>query len=505
MNRNNKTHKLTPVEEAIRYFDPYPHPVLRMMAEDYESRQRKKNKFGGGTSNRKDPYEEQEDINGYNYVGKGDMRGLYQVPNSSEYKGYWTADGHPIGIDWETGNLVDQITGETGILNLPEITVTGTEKPHTYATSMSANLPLGPTLFNPKGVQEPTLGQKAKAVEDVSRGMRVLSPAAWMDTAYDAMYTPDEINFPWMEGNQGLGDPFLDILFDAGVYGGLSKLNTVLKIGNKVPKDIKTPNAAYYIIEDDNTPGMKTIIDQGISYEIPDYATINAPRENALKFHLQRISQGPYKGIKIKEIPTDPLTDDQLIDLYVIMSLDNARNQGINVSFDLMKQLALQRFTRQGLLEMLRKPGTGFGTNHIVLYSDDLIKQGNYNKAILMSHERHHALNPTVDSYEGAFDIKGHSYFADGHELAARGTQIKNYFGLTSPDQKITPDMLRYARDHYIMDTGQDNNMTEFFNYIIDYDKAAEWLSKYSTAVATPIGMGIIYKNSNNNEKNHIK
>ena len=44
MNRNDKTHSLTPVEEAIRYFDPYPHPVLRMMAEDYESRQRKKQK-----------------------------------------------------------------------------------------------------------------------------------------------------------------------------------------------------------------------------------------------------------------------------------------------------------------------------------------------------------------------------------------------------------------------------------------------------------------------------
>ena len=216
----NTNHKLTPVEEAALYF--YPYAVLDMMAEDYESRQRKKNKFGGGTSNRKDPYEEQEDINGYNYVGKGDMRGLYQVPNSSEYRGYWTADGHPIGIN-EEGNLVDQITGETGILNLPEITVTGTEKPHTYATSMSANLPLGPTIFNPKEVQEPTLGQKAKAVEDVSRGMRVLSPAAWMDTAYDAMYTPDDINFPWMEGNQGLGDPALDFLFDAGVYGGLSK------------------------------------------------------------------------------------------------------------------------------------------------------------------------------------------------------------------------------------------------------------------------------------------
>ena len=47
MNRNDKTHKLTPVEEAIRYFDPYPHPVLRMMAEDYESRQKKNNKFDG--------------------------------------------------------------------------------------------------------------------------------------------------------------------------------------------------------------------------------------------------------------------------------------------------------------------------------------------------------------------------------------------------------------------------------------------------------------------------
>ena len=32
-----------------------------------------------------------------------------------------------------------------------------------------------------------------------------------------------------------------------------------------------------------------------------------------------------------------------------------------------------------------------------------------------------------------------------------------------------------------------NNNMTEFFNSISDYKKAAEWLSKYSTGLSIPI------------------
>ena len=50
--------------------------------------------------------------------------------------------------------------------------------------------------------------------------------------------------------------------------------------------------------------------------------------------------------------------------------------------------------------------------------------------------------------------------------------------------------MLRYAKDHYVKDTGLNNEMVEFFNSIIDFDKAAEWLNKHATVIAAPTIVG---------------
>lgn len=72
-------------------------------------------------------------------------------------------------------------------------------------------------------------------------------------------------------------------------------------------------------------------------------------------------------------------------------------------------------------------------------------------------------------------------YFKQGDstELAARGAQLKNYFGL-SGDQKITPKMLRYARRFYLADGRMNNHMDVFFDGITDYDKFADWLNQVS-------------------------
>ena len=74
----------------------------------------------------------------------------------------------------------------------------------------------------------------------------------------------------------------------------------------------------------------------------------------------------------------------------------------------------------------------------------------------------------------------------NGMELTARGTQIKNYFGLKE-GEPITEDMLKYAAENYVKDRGYDNNMTDFFKGIKDYKKMAEWISKYSPISATPL------------------
>ena len=79
-------------------------------------------------------------------------------------------------------------------------------------------------------------------------------------------------------------------------------------------------------------------------------------------------------------------------------------------------------------------------------------------------------LSPKHQNY---FSKKGYT------ELVARGTQLKNYFGLKG-GEPITEDMLKYAAKHYVKDTGIDNNMTQFFSGIKDWKAAAEWISKYS-------------------------
>ena len=72
-----------------------------------------------------------------------------------------------------------------------------------------------------------------------------------------------------------------------------------------------------------------------------------------------------------------------------------------------------------------------------------------------------------------------------GLEQAARGTQIKNYFGLKE-GQKLTGDMLRYAEKNYVKDVGFDNDMTKWFNGIKDFDKYAKWINRWSPLLIPP-------------------
>lgn len=73
-------------------------------------------------------------------------------------------------------------------------------------------------------------------------------------------------------------------------------------------------------------------------------------------------------------------------------------------------------------------------------------------------------------------------YFLNPTELLARGTQIKNWLGITDPKYQLTAKDIKEAAKYYSK-TGLNNNMTEFFNSITDWDKAAKFLS-YATAAA---------------------
>lgn len=101
----------------------------------------------------------------------------------------------------------------------------------------------------------------------------------------------------------------------------------------------------------------------------------------------------------------------------------------------------------------------------------------------VISHEVDHAIHIPAEPPRG-FDtgyidkhISQPGYFSNknGTELAARGSQLKDYYGLDDPNQEITED------------TKLDNNMGLFFKSITDWKEAAKWLSKYATIAGVPI------------------
>ncbi len=96
-------------------------------------------------------------------------------------------------------------------------------------------------------------------------------------------------------------------------------------------------------------------------------------------------------------------------------------------------------------------------------------------KNIIESHEKGHVFRSfivnTTDICKG-FDLKKipedaerPSYLKNPDELIERMSQLKNYFNFKS-DEPFSREHLRYAREHYVKDTGLDNNMTEFFGMV---------------------------------------
>lgn len=121
-------------------------------------------------------------------------------------------------------------------------------------------------------------------------------------------------------------------------------------------------------------------------------------------------------------------------------------------------------------------------------------KGGNATNALL-SHEIDHILHyPGEPIPEGVFFPRIKKLYGDefikynNTEVAARGSQIHDYFGHTNKEP-ITEGMLKYARDNYVKDTGINNNMNDLLWSINDYKGLADWMTKYATGL---IPLGII-------------
>lgn len=248
------------------------------------------------------------------------------------------------------------------------------------------------------------------------------------------------------------------------------------------------------------------------NFKLPDYATPNSPSD-PMGLHALRLSNGgfdklprtvngqthfnsgsfnwPYKSesmaTNLHAYDVDPT---EWIDK---LSTDFSKASRGAVSSKDLHPWALDRANNETLFATS-------GTNNIYIGHKGITKTakefGEKNVNRLISHEMDHAIHIPGEPPKG-FDLdylmkstpEQPNYFPtkNSTELAARGSQLKDYFGLTSPDQELTEGMLRYAAKNYVKDTGTDNNMTAFFNSITDWKEAAKWLSEWSSAVAVPV------------------
>lgn len=247
------------------------------------------------------------------------------------------------------------------------------------------------------------------------------------------------------------------------------------------------------------------------SYKLPDYATPNSPKE-PLDLHSDRLIKGGFDNIpatvngktkfRVGRNAWDYRSPSQFYNVHYYdrepqQYLDNMVQDMHVVNdenpADLLYKVA--NYAKDTDAQATASSG------NIYIGKDGMFKifneYGGNPKNIrrVISHEVDHAIHIPAEPPRG-FDtgyidkhISQPGYFSNknGTELAARGFQLKDYYGLDDPNQEITEDMLRYAAENYVKDTKLDNNMGLFFKSITDWKEAAKWLSKYATIAGVPI------------------
>lgn len=247
------------------------------------------------------------------------------------------------------------------------------------------------------------------------------------------------------------------------------------------------------------------------SYKLPDYATPNSPKE-PLDLHSDRLIKGGFDNIpatvngktkfRVGRNAWDYRSPSQFYNVHYYdrepqQYLDNMVQDMHVVNdenpADLLYKVA--NYAKDTDAQATASSG------NIYIGKDGMFKifneYGGNPKNIrrVISHEVDHAIHIPAEPPRG-FDtgyidkhISQPGYFSNknGTELAARGSQLKDYYGLDDPNQEITEDMLRYAAENYVKDTKLDNNMGLLFKSITDWKEAAKWLSKYATIAGVPI------------------
>ena len=453
----------------------------------------------------------------YNGIPKGEngMIIKYQEPAQPiKYMG---------GYD-KRGNMVLSVTNENGMNNvtLPEVTVTprninlagAVDRGRREAAPYVSTLLTG-AIFGPLSVAGGYAGNEA-----VNKITNVASNDKYKDWADMLSKTTgmnpvvaDFFNIGNLAGGFGMRNfgPKLKPVKDMAVGGNkwararvISKaIDEAVNKGN--PK-VKSINNEIGRIRANNIPdGTYEFKDN--NFKLPDYVTPNSPAD-PIELHATRLANGGFDRLpetvngqryfnagnynwayksnsmypKIHYYDKAPLkTIGKVSDDFI-----NASTNKLPTGESYMKSRGL---LNDNMIFATSSTGNIYvGRSGLSRVASDF---GDNNIRRTVSHEMDHAIHIPGEAPKGfdtsLTDLSGYFSARNGTELTGRGTQIKDYYGLSSPDQEITEDMLRYAAKNYIKDTGMDNNMTEFFKSIVDWKEAAKWLSKWSTIIGTPV------------------
>lgn len=422
------------------------------------------------------------------------------------------------------GNIVLPVNNENGMNNvtLPEVTVTprninlagAVDRGRREAAPYVSTLLTG-AIFGPLSVAGGYAGNEA-----VNKITNIASNDKYKDWADMLSKTTgmnpvvaDFFNIGNLAGGFGMRNfgPKLKPVKDMAVGGNkwararvISKaIDEAVNKGN--PK-VKSINNEIGRIRANNIPdGTYEFKDN--NFKLPDYVTPNSPAD-PIELHATRLANGGFDRLpetvngqryfnagnynwayksnsmypKIHYYDKAPLeTLGKVSDDFI-----NASTNKLPTGESYMKSRGL---LNDNMIFATSSTGNIYvGRSGLSRVASDF---GDNNIRRTVSHEMDHAIHIPGEAPKGfdtsLTDLSGYFSARNGTELTGRGTQIKDYYGLSSPDQEITEDMLRYAAKNYIKDTGMDNNMTEFFKSIVDWKEAAKWLSKWSTIIGTPV------------------
>lgn len=422
------------------------------------------------------------------------------------------------------GNIVLPVNNENGMNNvtLPEVTVTprninlagAVDRGRREAAPYVSTLLTG-AIFGPLSVAGGYAGNEA-----VNKITNIASNDKYKDWADMLSKTTgmnpvvaDFFNIGNLAGGFGMRNfgPKLKPVKDMAVGGNkwararvISKaIDEAVNKGN--PK-VKSINNEIGRIKAGNIPdGTYEFKDN--NFKLPDYVTPNSPAD-PIELHATRLANGGFDRLPETVNGQRYFNTGNFNWAYKSNSMypkihyyDKAPLETIGKVSDDFTNASISKkpdgesfMKSKGLLDNNMIFATS-GTGNIYVGRRGLSRVasefGDNNIRRTVSHEMDHAIHVPGEAPKGfdtsLTDLSDYFSARNGTELTGRGTQIKDYYGLSSPDQEITEDMLRYAAKNYVKDTGMDNNMTEFFKSIVDWKEAAKWLSKWSTIIGTPV------------------